>query len=93
MADRFLLAVQILSFLGALLMLLTIWFPPFSPEGGYTYTYPDGTVATPVAEPGDWSPGLGDVLAGLGSAIYLTALGAILFCLRRIGAHLREAAQ
>ena len=93
MTDRFLLVVQVMSFVGAAIALLAIWFPPYAPEAGYQFTYPDGVVATPVSAPTPWEPALGDVLSGVMTAIFLLAQGAIIFCLRRIGAFLAEASR
>ena len=91
MADRLLLVVQVLSLLGAALPLLGLAFPPSAVEGVvYTWTYPDGTVAAPTPTPEAAGILFGDMLVAIVTSIYLLALGACIFMLRRIGAFLRE---
>ena len=85
LGDRVLAVTRTLAFLGAGLCIVAIFFP-MTPEtgGAYTWTYPDGTVAEPVATETGHAPNFGDVVYWIVNAIFMLALGMALGALRRI---------
>jgi len=83
-----------LILVGVAIIVLTLTY--VAPEGAdrYVYTYENGTVLTgEPAVPPTMTDTAFDYLLGIGIGLVMIAVGAVVFCLRRIGSYLGNAVE